>query len=177
MFVGPSPPLPTPRFIPLLIRCRYTCADDDVSRRHRHRCLVPKMSNRKKSSHCWPRDARKRINVSRPFSARFSPFFFAIAPEGKYAFPVWLVYWRVHLIPGGSPSDICSPTSDIPFPLSRRHEIKEGEVFSVANIYTHLCMLPSRVRREYCLGLLSRKSMLRGSPGLLARAPRNGLRK
>lgn len=131
------PPLPTPRFIPLLIRCRYTCAD--VSRRHRHRRLVQKMQTAKIQV-IVDLDARKAL----AFLAHFplvSPFFFAIAPEGKCVscltrlFGFILYRAEVHRI--------SVRQHPIPFLLSCRHEMKEGGIFGRKHLYVSMYVAES----------------------------------
>lgn len=55
---------------------------------------------------------------------------------------------RVHLIPGGSPSDISVRQHPIPFLALCRHEIKEGGIFDRKHLYVSMCVAESSASRS-----------------------------
>lgn len=141
---------------PLLIRCRYTCANDDAASRHRRRRhRPPKAANRKTQRHCLSQCEKCRdANVSPPSVLFFSPSFrkkmLACVSDSNsiQVHPIWRKFI-------GSLS--VNIREGYFFLWCRRKMGKKG---IRSQTFTCTCVRPSR-EHQYCLSLFSRKSISR----------------
>lgn len=139
---------------PLLIRCRYTCANDDRASRHRRRRhRPPKAANRKTQRHCLSQCEKCRdANVYPPQSYSFRH------RSGRKCWLVYLIRIRSKFIWRKFIGSLSVNIREGYFFLWCRREMGKKGIRS--QTFTCACVQPSR-EHQYCLSLFSRKSISR----------------